>query len=70
MIGVVELLCEKNNISCVFAMDTRARKVVFGKSVKKEVVHEHFKGETPDVSDSMLFCTWYVKSTNQEKQSQ
>lgn len=62
--GVVELVSERIEIPTVYVSDRTARAAVLGKGQgnNKALVHETFKGVTPDVSDAMLFCKWYAES--------
>lgn len=59
-IGILGLLAEKRNIPLMIVNDCTMRATVLGKGngMKKDLVHETFKGETPDVSDSILFCKY------------
>ena len=59
-IGVIAMVCEELNIPLVLVNDSTARAEILGKGngKRKDLVHEKYKGETPDVSDSMLFAEW------------
>lgn len=59
-IGILNLIAEEFNLPVVIANDSTMRATILGKGNgrKKELVHEKYKGETPDVSDAMMFCEW------------
>lgn len=58
-IGIFGLLSEKARIDFIYDVsDDTMRCAVLGKGngKNKNLVHETFKGITPDVSDAILFC--------------
>jgi len=59
-IGVIAMACEAANIPLIIENDSTMRAFVLGKGngKRKDLIHEKYKGETPDVSDSMLFCDY------------
>lgn len=67
-IGVLGLLCETKDISLVMVNDCTARALILGKGngMKKELVHQKYQLESPDVSDAALFCEWYEQSITNE----
>lgn len=61
--GIIELICETLEIPVVYKTDNTMRKEIFGagNGRNKEMVHKHYKGSTPDVSDAMLFSFYLYK---------
>lgn len=66
-IGVIAMACEEANIPLIIENDSTMRAFVLGKGngKRKDLVHEKYKGETPDVSDSMLFCDYLWLKQNE-----
>lgn len=63
-IGVLGLLAEQCGAEPVWMEnDNTMRKEILGvgNGNNKAMVHEKYKGETPDVSDSMLFVDYAIK---------
>lgn len=60
--GVIEMLCEEKSIQLNYESDSTCRAAVLGKGNgrNKAMVHIKFKGETPDISDSMLFVEYQL----------
>ena len=63
--GVIELIAEMRDIMVIYASDATMRREVLweGKWRRKDLVHERYKGINDDVSDAMLACEWYLKTT-------
>lgn len=59
-VGVINLVAEENRIYIFIVNDGTMRKEVLGKGkgMRKDLVHEEFRGATPDVSDAMMMCVW------------
>jgi hypothetical protein len=59
--GLIEYFAELHGLYVIYVSDRTARCRVLGKGNgnRKDLVHEHFKGDTPDISDAMLFCTYF-----------
>lgn len=66
--GVIELWAEYKSIPVVYLNDMHCRCVVLGKGNgnKKEMVHEKYKEQTPDLSDARLFIDAYLIDINNE----
>lgn len=64
--GIIEKCCEEHKVILLYVTDNSARLAVLGKGNgrNKEMVHEKYKGKTPDVSDAMLFVDWYLIRTS------
>lgn len=63
-IGVIGLVCEEHGIPLIIESDCTIRASILGKGNgrNKEMVHEKYKGETPDCSDAMMFADYlYLK---------
>lgn len=62
-IGIIGLVCERFGIPLVIESDSTIRAFILGKGngKRKDLVHEKYKGETPDVSDAMMFTDWFFK---------
>lgn len=63
-IGVLAMACEKYNIPLAIVNDCTMRASMLGKGNgrNKPLVHETYKGETPDVSDAMMFADYLWKN--------
>jgi RNase H-fold protein (predicted Holliday junction resolvase) len=66
-IGVIAMLCEESNIPLVIENDSTMRAFIFGKGngMKKELVQKKYNGQTPDVSDAMMFADYLFKRQNE-----
>lgn len=62
-IGVLSLIATIYNIPLVIESDTTIRKQMLGtgNGQNKEMVHEKYKGETADVSDSIMFAKYILE---------
>jgi len=60
--GVIELVCELTGTELYYISDSKARASVLGQGNgrRKDLVHEKYKGETPDISDAMLFIQFFT----------
>lgn len=65
--GVFGVTCELKNIPLVLENDSTMRAFVLGKGngKRKDLVHEKYKGETPDVSDAMMFADYLWLKQNE-----
>lgn len=65
--GVIEMVCEENKIQLNYESDSTCRAAVLGKGNgrRKDLVHEKYKGETPDISDCMLFTSYQLLQLNE-----
>ena len=63
--GGIELICEQENVQVLYVTDRTARATVLGKGNgnKKELVHQKYQEDTPDISDACLFISYYLIST-------
>jgi Holliday junction resolvasome RuvABC endonuclease subunit len=66
-IGVIAMACEEANIPLIIENDSTMRAFVLGKGngKRKDLVHEKYKGETPDVSDAMMFADYLWLQQNE-----
>jgi Holliday junction resolvasome RuvABC endonuclease subunit len=66
--GVIELVCESEKLQLNYESDSTCRAAILGKGNgrNKEMVHELFKGKTPDISDCMLFTNYQLMQLNED----
>lgn len=64
--GIIEMVCAELQIRLSYVTDNSARLVVLGKGngKRKDLVHEKYKADTPDISDAMLFVDWFIATYN------